>query len=109
MGRVFQKNRTGLPPQLMPSLPEKAREKPLIITPTASSKSKVSQGDQGGYVFFADGSWFDGERYWSSTSGENGNAERTAEISRLTTLSNRILSGNYYSNLESETHDTNEN
>lgn len=66
-------------------------------------------GDQGGYVFFADGSWFDGERYWSSTSGETGNAERTAEISRLTTLSNRILAGNYYSNLESETHDTNEN
>ena len=66
-------------------------------------------GDQGGYVFFADGSWFDGERYWSSTSGETGNAERTAEINRLTTLSNRILAGNYYSNLESETHDTNEN
>ena len=51
-------------------------------------------GDQGGYVFFADGSWFDGERYWSSTSGETGNAERTAEISRLTTQSNRILADN---------------
>ena len=60
-------------------------------------------------MFFADGSWFDGERYWSSTSGETGNAGRTAEINRLTTLSNRILAGNYYSNLESETHDTNEN
>lgn len=29
-------------------------------------------GDQGGYVFFADGSWFDGETYWASSSGGRG-------------------------------------
>lgn len=52
-------------------------------------------GDQGGYVFFADGSWFDGETYWASSS-EGGDAQRTAEISRVTTLSNRVLSGDYY-------------
>lgn len=53
-------------------------------------------GDQGGYVFFADGSWFDGQTYWSSNSGDGGDAERTAEINRITTLSNRVLSGDYY-------------
>lgn len=53
-------------------------------------------GDQGGYVFFADGSWFDGTTYWSSKSGDGGDAQRTAEISQVTTLSNRVLSGDYY-------------
>ncbi len=53
-------------------------------------------GDQGGYVFFADGSWYDGETYWDSTSGTGGNAARTAEINRARSLSNKVLSGNYY-------------
>lgn len=53
-------------------------------------------GDQGGYVFFADGSWFDGQTYWSSNSSDGGNEARTAEINRITTLSNRVLSGDYY-------------
>ena len=53
-------------------------------------------GDQGGYVFFADGSWYDGETYWDSASGAAGDPQRTQEISRITTLSNRVLRGNYY-------------
>lgn len=52
-------------------------------------------GDQGGYVFFADGSWYDGETYWDSSSGE-GDSARTGEISTLRSLSNKILAGNYY-------------
>jgi phosphoglycerol transferase MdoB-like AlkP superfamily enzyme len=52
-------------------------------------------GDQGGYVFFADGSWYDGETYWDSST-DGGDAQRTAAINRLTTLSNRVLAGNYY-------------
>ena len=59
-------------------------------------------GDQGGYVFFADGSWYDGTTYWSSKSGETGDQERSAEITRVTTLSNRVLSGNYYAQMEQE-------
>lgn len=55
-------------------------------------------GDQGGYVFFNDGSWFDGETYWSSSSGEAGDPDRTAEIDRITTLSNWVLAGDYYGN-----------
>jgi phosphoglycerol transferase MdoB-like AlkP superfamily enzyme len=53
-------------------------------------------GDEGGYVFFADGSWYDGETYWDSSTSD-GDAQRSAAISRLTTLSNRVLAGNYYS------------
>ena len=53
-------------------------------------------GDQGGYVFFADGSWYDGETYWDSSSGTGGDAARTAEINRARSLSNKVLSGNYY-------------
>ena len=30
-------------------------------------------GDQGGYVFFEDGSWYDGETYWDSSSHDDGN------------------------------------
>ena len=52
-------------------------------------------GDQGGYVFFADGSWYDGTTYWSSKSG-GGDAARTAEINQTNALSNRVLAGNYY-------------
>ncbi len=52
-------------------------------------------GDQGGYVFFNDGSWFDGETYWASSGGK-GDPERSAEISRVTTLSNWVLAGDYY-------------
>jgi len=52
-------------------------------------------GDQGGYVFFADGSWFDGETYWDSSSG-GGDSARSAEISALRNLSNKVLAGNYY-------------
>lgn len=53
-------------------------------------------GDQGGYVFFADGSWYDGTTYWSSKS-EGGDAARTAEINKITSLNSRVLAGNYYS------------
>lgn len=53
-------------------------------------------GDQGGYVFFNDGSWFDGETYWASNSGDGGDPARTAEITRVTTLSNWVLAGDYY-------------
>lgn len=54
-------------------------------------------GDQGGYVFFADKSWYDGKRYWAYGSPDADTA-RSGEISRVTTLSNRILSSNYYAN-----------
>ena len=53
-------------------------------------------GDQGGYVFFADGSWYDGKTYWNSASGTEGDPDRTREITLVTTLSNRVLAGNYY-------------
>ena len=53
-------------------------------------------GDQGGYVFFADGSWYDGQTYWDSGSGAPGDPARTAEINRLRSLSNKVLAGNYY-------------
>ncbi len=56
-------------------------------------------GDQGGYVFFADGSWFDGKTYWSSKEG-GGDPKRTAEINRIMSLSNRVLAGNYYEQAE---------
>lgn len=56
-------------------------------------------GDQGGYVFFADGSWYDGTTYWSSKSG-GGDAARTAEINQTNALSNRVLAGNYYAGEE---------
>ena len=55
-------------------------------------------GDQGGYVFFNDGSWFDGETYWASNSGDGGDPEKTAEIAQITTLSNWALAGDYYRN-----------
>ncbi len=48
-------------------------------------------GDQGGYVFFSDGSWYDGTTYWSSKNGGAGDEARSAEINRITTLSNRVL------------------
>lgn len=57
-------------------------------------------GDQGGYVFFSDGSWYDGETYWSSKGGGTGDAQRSAEISRVTTLSNWVLAGDYYRSQE---------
>lgn len=53
-------------------------------------------GDQGGYVFFADGSWYDGQTYWDSASGTEGDPARTAEINRIRSLSNKVLAGNYY-------------
>ena len=53
-------------------------------------------GNQGGFVFFADGSWYDGKTYWDSGSDTPGDPERTQEINRITALSNRVLSGNYY-------------
>jgi phosphoglycerol transferase MdoB-like AlkP superfamily enzyme len=52
-------------------------------------------GDEGGYAFFADGSWVDSDTYWDSSTSD-GDAQRSAAISRLTTLSNRVLAGNYY-------------
>ena len=57
-------------------------------------------GDQGGYVFFSDGSWYDGTTYWSSKNGGAGDEARSAEINRITTLSNRVLAGNYYGTAE---------
>mgnify|MGYP000341021283 CR=1 FL=1 len=57
-------------------------------------------GDQGGYVFFSDGSWYDGETYWSSQGGGTGDPERSAEITKLTTLSNWVLAGDYYRSQE---------
>jgi len=53
-------------------------------------------GDQGGYVFFNDGSWYDGEVYWSSGSGDGGDPEKTAQISRIMSLNNSLLAGDYY-------------
>lgn len=57
-------------------------------------------GDQGGYVFFSDGSWYDGETYWSSQGGGTGDLDRSAEITKLTTLSNWVLAGDYYRSQE---------
>ena len=57
-------------------------------------------GEPGGYVFFADGSWYDGTTYWSSKNGGAGDETRSAEINRITTLSNRVLAGNYYGTAE---------
>lgn len=53
-------------------------------------------GGQGGCVFFSDGSWYDGKTYWDSSSGQEGDPARSQEISRIVSLSNRVLSGNYY-------------
>ena len=53
-------------------------------------------GEQGGYVFFNDGSWYDGEVYWSSGSGDGGDPEKTAQISRIMSLNNSLLAGDYY-------------
>ncbi len=53
-------------------------------------------GDQGGYVFFEDGSWYDGETYWDSSSDDDGNAHRRAEIAWLINLNNALLRGDYY-------------
>ncbi|MBQ9852401.1 MAG: sulfatase-like hydrolase/transferase [Ruminiclostridium sp.] len=53
-------------------------------------------GDQGGYVFFNDGSWYDGEVYWSSGSGDGGDPEKTAQINRIMSLNNSLLAGDYY-------------
>ena len=53
-------------------------------------------GDQGGYVFFNDGSWYDGETYWDSESREEGDPVRTAEINRVRSLASKVLAGNYY-------------
>ena len=57
-------------------------------------------GDQGGYVFFSDGAWYDGETYWSSQGGGTGDPDRSAEITKLTTLSNWVLAGDYYRDQE---------
>ena len=53
-------------------------------------------GDQGGYVFFNDGSWYDGETYWDSQSREEGDPVRNAEINRVRSLASKVLAGNYY-------------
>ena len=53
-------------------------------------------GDQGGYVFFNDGSWYDGEVYWASGSGDGGDPEKTAQISRIMSLNNSLLAGDYF-------------
>ena len=53
-------------------------------------------GDQGGYVFFNDGSWYDGETYWDSSGSEPGDPQRSREITNLRILSNKVLAGNYY-------------
>ncbi len=53
-------------------------------------------GDQGGYVFFNDGSWYDGEVYWASNSGGGGDPDKTAQISRVMALNNSLLAGDYY-------------
>ncbi len=53
-------------------------------------------GDQGGYVFFEDGSWYDGETYWDSSSDDDGNPARRAEIARLINRNNALLRGDYY-------------
>ena len=53
-------------------------------------------GDQGGYVFFNDGSWYDGEVYWSSGSGDGGDPEKTAQINRIMSLNNSLLAGDYF-------------
>ena len=53
-------------------------------------------GDGGGYVFFNDGSWYDGSVYWDSASGQEADPARTAEINTVRTLCNKILAGNYY-------------
>ena len=52
--------------------------------------------DQGGYVFFADGGWYDGTTYCDSKTPENADEARSADINRRMVLSNRVLSGNYY-------------
>lgn len=53
-------------------------------------------GDQGGYVFFEDGSWYDGESYWDSSSGSPGNPARRVEIALGIHLNNALLRGDYY-------------
>ncbi|WP_320611344.1 sulfatase-like hydrolase/transferase [Evtepia sp.] len=53
-------------------------------------------GDQGGYVFFSDGSWYDGKTYWDSASGQKGDPARTQEINQIMAMSNWVLAGNYY-------------
>ncbi|MDO4516272.1 MAG: sulfatase-like hydrolase/transferase [Bacillota bacterium] len=52
-------------------------------------------GDQGGYVFFSDGSWYDGQTYWAVGS-DAGDPQRSSQIARITALSNLVLSGDYY-------------
>ena len=53
-------------------------------------------GDQGGYVFFNDCRWYDGETYWASNSGGGRDPEKTAQISRIMSLNNSLLAGDYY-------------
>ena len=53
-------------------------------------------GDQGGYVFFSDGSWYDGQTYWALGSGDPGDPQRSSQIAQITSLSNLVLSGDYY-------------
>ena len=53
-------------------------------------------GDQGGYVFFNDGSWYDGKTYWDSESRDGGDPERNAEINRVRSLASKVLAGHYY-------------
>ncbi len=53
-------------------------------------------GDLGGYVFFLDGSWYDGETYWSSNGSEPADPVRQQEIQQAFRLSNLVFSGVYY-------------
>ena len=52
-------------------------------------------GEEGGFVFFSDGSWFDGETYWESGS-QPAHRDLSPQISRLMKLNSLVLSGNYY-------------
>ena len=52
-------------------------------------------GDGGGYVFFADGSWYDGRTYWDSSTPAV-DSDLNARINRVSKLSSFVLNGNYY-------------
>ena len=56
-------------------------------------------GDQGGYVFFLDGSWYDGQEYVDSKTGIEKDPARASEINALRTLSDKVLAGNYYGSI----------
>ena len=50
-GRAFQRKSSGLPPQLIPSQADRAREKMLNTTPTATSSTKVTRAERRGMGF----------------------------------------------------------